>query len=463
MDNIHIRDYKGKHVHFIGIGGISMSGLAEILHEKGYRISGSDLQPSPITESLMHKGMTIYKGHSADNIQGAELVVYTAAVKDDNPELVEAKKRNIPAMDRATLLGQIMDTYQTAIGVSGTHGKTTTTSMLALVMHESDLDPTILVGGQLDEIGGNVRTGNSDFFITEACEYVDSFLKFRPNIALILNIESDHLDYFKDIDHIYSSFVKYARLVPTSGYVIGCGDDPLVSKLLAEVDCNTISYGIDRPADWTAREITYDNTGCASFIVMKDGHSFGRFELKVPGRHNVYNALATIAASHIMGIPADKIKNSLLKYHGTHRRFERKGTTENKAVLIDDYAHHPTEIKTTINAALNYPHNKLWCIFQPHTYTRTKMLFNDFIEAFEGVDQLIITDIYAAREKDTGEIHSRMLADAIAQKGHNCIYISSFEEIIEYVKNHSQPEDLIITMGAGSIYKVGEALLGNRN
>lgn len=463
MEHIHIRDYKGRHVHFIGIGGISMSGLAEILHEKGCRVSGSDLQTTPITEGLKNKGMTIYQGHNADNIQGADLIVYTAAVKDDNPELVEAKKRNIPAMDRASLLGQIIETFQTAIGVSGTHGKTTTTSMLALVMHESELDPTILVGGQLDEIGGNVRTGNSGFFITEACEYVDSFLKFRPNIALILNIDRDHLDYFKDIDHIYSSFVKYASLVPKSGHVIGCTDDPLVAKLMGSLDCNTISYGIDKPADWTAREITFDNRSCASFNAIYKGQSIGRFELKVPGRHNVYNALATIAAARIMGIEAEQIKSSLLKYHGTHRRFERKGTTQNQAVIIDDYAHHPTEIRTTINAALNYPHNRLWCIFQPHTYTRTKMLFNDFVEAFEGVDQLIITDIYAAREKDTGEVHSHMLADAIAEKGQNCIYISSFEEITEYVRNHAQPQDLIITMGAGTVYKVAEALLGRGN
>ena len=459
MGNLHIKDFIGKHIHFIGIGGISMSGLAEILHEKGCRISGSDLQQSAITERLKNNGIAVYQGHNSENINGADLIIYTAAIREDNPELAEAKIRNIPYMDRATLLGQIMETYRYAVGVSGTHGKTTTTSMLSLIMDRSGLDPTILVGGELDEIGGNVRAGRSEYFITEACEYVDSFLKFHPYMAVILNIDRDHLDYFKNIDQIYSSFVKYAGLVPKTGYVVGCGDDPLVSKLMKEAACRTVSYGIDNPADWTAQEITYDISGCASFLAGNNGKDFGRFELKVPGRHNIYNALASIAAADIMGIPADRIKSALLHYHGAHRRFEIKGKTGNQATIVDDYAHHPTEIKATIRAALNYPHNRLWCVFQPHTYSRTRKLFREFTEAFDGVDTLILADIYAAREKDTGEINSRMLAEAIAEKGRQCVYMPDFQEIEDYIRKYSRPNDLILTMGAGNINQVGDVLL----
>lgn len=459
MGTHHIRNFTGRHIHFIGIGGISMSGLAEILLERGYRVSGSDLKPSALTARLENKGATIYQGHGAQNIQGADLIVYTAAVKHDNPELMEAGKQNIPYMDRATLLGQIMDTFRFSIGVAGSHGKTTTTSMLSIMMNHAGLDPTILVGGELDEIGGNVQTGQGDYFITEACEYMDSFLKFHPDLAIILNIDRDHLDYFKDMGQIYNSFVDYANLIPQSGFLIGCEDDDLTARLMKEVTCQAISFGIDRPADWMAREISYDKQGHASFFVWHNGRSLGQFTLKIPGKHNIYNALASIAACDIMCISSDKMQEALLHYGGTHRRFELKGVTYNQTTIVDDYAHHPTEIKATITAALNYPHHRLWCIFQPHTYTRTKMLFQEFTQAFHGVDFLILTDIYAAREKNTGEIHSSMLAEAISQKGQNCIYLSDFKEIADYIRIHSLPGDLIITMGAGNIYEVGDALL----
>jgi UDP-N-acetylmuramate--alanine ligase len=456
---IHIRDFTGKHVHFIGIGGISMSGLAEILLERGYRVSGSDLRQSGLTARLERKGAAIYQGHNAQNIREADLIVYTAAVKDDNPELMEAKKQNIPYMSRATLLGQIMETYRFSIGVAGAHGKTTTTSMLSIMMNHAGLDPTILIGGELDEIGGNVQIGQSEYFVTEACEYMDSFLKFHPYMAVILNIDKDHLDYFKDMNQIYSSFVNFANLVPKSGYVIGCGDDPLVARLMEEVSCSTISYGIHHPCNWLAHDIVYDKEGHSSFLVENNGRNLGQYTLKVPGKHNIYNALASIAACDIMGIPSDSMQEALLHYGGTHRRFEVKGKTYNQAVIIDDYAHHPTEIKATIRAALNYPHNRIWCIFQPHTYTRTKKLFQDFTEAFHGVDFLILADIYAAREKNTGDISSEMLAEAIAQKDLNCTYIPGFSLITDYVREHAKPGDLIITMGAGNIYEIGNALL----
>ena len=459
MENIHIENFKGKHVHFIGIGGISMSGLAEILHIKGYKISGSDLQHSAITDRLKANGIVVYEGHTGNNIDGADLIVYTAAVKEDNPEMIETKKRMMPYMDRATLLGQIMKTFSYAIGVSGTHGKTTTTSMLSIILDQANLDPTILVGGELDAIGGNVRTGNSNYFITEACEYVESFLKFHPYMALILNIDSDHLDYFRDLDHIYSAFVKYAELVPNNGYIIGCSDDPLVAKLMQGVQCRIVSYGIDNNADWTAHDISYDDSGCATFRVKNNQNEIGLFILKVPGKHNVYNALAALAASFTIGISIDVIKEALLNFHGTHRRFEIKGTTDNGVIVIDDYAHHPTEVKATLKAALNYPHNRIWCVFQPHTYTRTRKLFKEFVGAFSDVDSLIIADIYAAREVDTGDIHSKTLANAIADNNQSCVYLPSFESIVTYLKEHLEPNDLVITMGAGNIYQVGESLL----
>ncbi|NLC42930.1 MAG: UDP-N-acetylmuramate--L-alanine ligase [Clostridiales bacterium] len=455
----HIRDFTGKHIHFIGIGGISMSGLAEILLEKDYRVSGSDLQASGLTKRLHDNGAQVYQGHDAKNIKDVDLVIYTAAVKDDNSEIIEAKRRNIPIMDRATLLGQIMETFSFSIGVAGTHGKTTTTSMLSTMMHRANLDPTILVGGELDEIGGNVRTGQSEYFITEACEYMDSFLKFKPFLAMILNIERDHLDYFKDIEHIYSSFLKFAQIVPKYGYVLGCGDDPLVAKLMKEVHSQTVSYGIDSPCDWMAFDISYDNLGNSVFRVENNGRNLGYFNLKVPGKHNIYNALASIAACGIIGIPSDVMKDSLLHYHGTHRRFELKGKTDKQVTVLDDYAHHPTEVKATITAAHNYPYNQLWLIYQPHTYTRTKELFQEFTEAFQGVDYLIFADIYAAREKDPGDISSRMLAEAIADKGQNSIYLSNFSQIADYIKEHAKPDDLVITMGAGNVYQIGDILL----
>jgi UDP-N-acetylmuramate--alanine ligase len=459
MSIYHIRNFIGKHIHFIGIGGISMSGLAEILLEKGCQISGSDLLSSGLTRRLQKNGATIYQGHDAQNIKEVDLVVYTAAIKEDNPEMIESRKRNIPLMDRATLLGQLMETFSFSIGVAGTHGKTTTTSMLSTMINRAGLDPTILVGGELDEIGGNVRTGQSEYFITEACEYMDSFLKFKPFMAMILNIERDHLDYFKDIQHIYSSFLKFAQLVPKSGYVLGCADDPLVAKLMKEVHSQTVSYGIDSPCDWMAFDISYDNLGNSVFRVENNGKDLGYFSLKVPGKHNIYNALASIAACGIIGISTGVMKESLLHYHGTHRRFELKGKTSNQVTVLDDYAHHPTEVKATITAAHNYPYNRLWCIYQPHTYTRTKELFKEFTEAFEGVDYLIFADIYAAREKDPGDINSRMLAEAIADKGQNSIYLPDFKQIANYIQEHAKPDDLVITMGAGNVYQIGDILL----
>jgi len=459
LSSIHIDSFAGRHVHFIGIGGISMSGLAEILKMKGFTVSGSDLKATPITERLRHNDIKVYIGHTAQNVKDADLVVYTAAVKEDNPELVETIRQGIPSIDRASLLGQIMESYEYSIGIAGTHGKTTTTSMLSVILDKAGLDPTILVGGELDAIGGNVRIGQSPYFVTEACEYVGSFLKSRPYMAVILNIDMDHVDYFRDIEHIYQTFLEYARRVPESGYVIGCNDDPRVKRIMGEVKCRTVSFGLEPGADWTARDICYDEMGCASFNVIRHDYDMGKCKLKIPGRHNILNALAAAAAAYALGVSADTIIEGLLDFNGTHRRFEIKGKTEKGAVVIDDYAHHPTEIKATIKAALNYPHKRIWCVFQPHTYSRTKQLFDEFTEAFWGIDHLVIADIYAARETNTEGIHSKDLADAIRRKGMDCIYIDGFDGIASYLKQNTEAGDLIMTMGAGDIYQVADAIV----
>jgi len=458
MKNFTINNLAEGRIHFVGIGGISMSGLAEILLHKGYRVSGSDMKDSHIIKKLREKGADIHIGHQASHIDGADLVVYTAAVKQDNPEIAEALKRNIPIMDRASLLGEIMQTFPNSIGIAGTHGKTTTTSMLSVILCHAGLDPTVLVGGELDDIGGNVRIGNSDYFITEACEYHESFLHFPPYMAIILNIDIDHLDYFKDIDDIYHSFWKYANLVPKNGYIIGFEDDPLVSQLLKEVNTRTVTFSIDKQANWMARNIKFNNKGCATYRAFYNGEDMGVFTLNVPGRHNVCNALAATAAAQALGISCDTIRESLASFRGTHRRFEIKGKMGD-ITIIDDYAHHPTEIKATLEAAKKYPHQKIWCIFQPHTYTRTQKLLYEFAESFLDADEVIITDIYAAREKDTGIVHSKDLAKAVLDGGCSCRYLSSFDDAVEFLKKNARPGDIVLTMGAGDIYEVGDRLL----
>lgn len=446
-----------KKVHFIGIGGISMSGLAEILIDYGYKVSGSDRSGSKLTDKLIKLGAEVHVGHSAQNVHGSDIVVYTAAIKEDNPEYIEAKRLGIPTFDRAEFLGYIMKDFKKGIAVAGTHGKTTTTSMLSLVLLKSGLDPTIMVGGEVDAIGGNVRPGKSPYFITEACEYKGSFLKFYPYIGIILNIDADHLDYYKDINEIYDTFLKFAMLIPREGLLIGCAEDERVLKLMDNVSCNKITYGI-KSGNFTAEAISYDSRGFASFTALYNGKVFGNFRLLVPGEHNVLNALASIAAAHFFGLSYEDIASSLLEFTGTHRRFEKLG--EKKGVtVIDDYAHHPAEIKATIKAAKNFPHGKLYCVFQPHTYTRTITLFEDFSNAFHGLDKLILTDIYAAREKDSGIVSSSMLNDAVCAKGVNSIYIKEFEDILKYLEENLKPGDVIITMGAGDVYRIGEMYL----
>lgn len=447
------------HVHFIGIGGISMSGLAEILLDEGFQVSGSDARESALTRHLESLGARVFYGQRPENIlPGTDLAVYTAAIHPDNPEYAAAKAAGIPMLTRAELLGQIMKNYRLPIAVAGTHGKTTTTSMASEILLEARRDPTISVGGILPSIGGNIRVGGSETFITEACEYTNSFLSFFPKIGIILNMDADHLDFFKDIQDIRRSFRKFAELIPADGTLIIDRDTPAWETVAEGLPCRVITYSLKEDADYTAREIQFDQEGHPSFTAFRGSESLGRFSLKIPGRHNVSNALAAIALADLLGIKEDDVRRGFLRFHGADRRFQYKGTFQGVTV-IDDYAHHPTEIRATLEAAQNYPHKALWCVFQPHTYTRTKALFSQFAQALSLADHVVLADIYAARETDTLGISSEALAAAVSDLGTDSVYLPSFEAIEEFLKKNCSPGDLLITMGAGDVVNIGEKLI----
>ena len=447
------------HAHFIGIGGISMSGLARILLMENFKVSGSDLTQSPITQELCDLGATVFYGHKAENIApDVDCVIYTAAISPDNNEFMEVKRRKIPILTRSEFLGQIMLNYKMPIAVSGTHGKTTTTSMLSTVLLKGNMDPTVSVGGILPIINGNIRVGDSEVFITEACEYANSFLDFNPEISIILNIEADHLDFFKDLESIMDTFRKFAKKLPPTGTLIINGDIKDYQYITNDLDCNIITYGFSEGLNYTASNITYNHQGLVSFDCIKDGKLIDNISLSVIGEHNASNALASIAASKALGLPMETIRNGLKDFDGVVRRFEYKGTF-NGVNIFDDYAHHPTEIEATLKAISNYPHKELWCVFQPHTYTRTSALFDDFVEVLSKVDHLILTDIYAAREQNIIGISSEDLLVKIATKGTDVKYFKTFTEIENYLKKKCLPEDLLITMGAGDVVNIGENLL----
>lgn len=456
----HIDFNHPNHVHFIGIGGISMSGLAEILLERGFTVSGSDAHESELTDKLEANGAKVFYGQRPENIiEGIDVVVYTAAVHPDNPEFMAAEQKGLPILTRAELLGQIMRNYGQSIAVSGTHGKTTTTSMLSEILMDAKEDPTISVGGMLDAIGGNIRVGSADLFVTEACEYTNSFLSFFPTMGIILNIEADHLDFFKDIDDIRHSFRRFAKLLPESGTLIINSDIRNYEEIYEGLSCKVITVGSDvKKSHYSAANITFDHTACPTYDLLVDGKKTDTITLGVPGVHNVYNSLAAIAAARELGIGNEQIKAGLAAFTGTHRRFEKKGELDG-VTIIDDYAHHPQEIEATLSTAMNYPHREVWCVFQPHTYTRTKALMEDFAKALSKADHVVLADIYAARETDNLGISSKTLADKISALGTDTWYFPSFEEIEKFLLKKCVNGDLLITMGAGDIVKVGEKLL----
>lgn len=447
-----------KKVHFIGIGGISMSGLAEILLKRGYKVSGSDRQESDMTNKLKGMGAEIYIGHNASNIRNVDLVVYTAAISADNPELLKSKELNIQTMDRAEFLGHVMLGHKYNVAVSGTHGKTTTTSMLAHIVLEAKVDPTILVGGNLDIINGNALVGESDYFVTEACEYKASFLKFHPYIGIILNVDADHLDFYRDINHIKDTFNEFINIIPEDGYLVCNADDLNAQDILKNSHkCNIMTYGIEN-GEYKAKNITYNSLGHGSYDLYRDNEYLFSVELSVPGKHNVLNSLSAACTSIALKLPVEAVKNGLLSFVGTHRRFELKGKKDDVTV-IDDYAHHPTEIAATLEAAKCVEHKDIYVVFQPHTYTRTKALFEDFSKTFDSVDHLILADIYAAREKDTGVVSSEMLCDAIKARNVDAVNMHNFDDMVEFLRNNAKPGDLIMTIGAGDVYRVGEMFL----
>lgn len=447
------------HVHFIGIGGISMSGLAEILLEEGFTISGSDAKQSALTDSLAQKGATIYIGQKASNLSiRPALVVYTAAIREDNEEFKAAVDAGIPMLSRAELLGQIMDNYEKSIAVAGTHGKTTTTSMISQILLVAKADPTISVGGILKAIGGNIRVGGSEVFITEACEYTNSFLHFHPKYSIITSVEAEHLDFFKDIDDIRRSFHEFAGNTAHDGVLIINGQIAALDQITNNLSCSVTTYGLCENDDFYAKNITYNDHACGTYTLMHKTEDLGTVSLSVPGRHNVSNSLAAIALCLNLGLPLDVIKKGLLQFGGTKRRFEYKGT-KNGITVIDDYAHHPTEVAATLTAARNYPHGRIICVFQPHTYSRTKAFLSDFARVLSMADIVVLADIYAAREKNTIGISSKDLLAELQKNGQESYYFPSFDEIEKFLSEKCINNDLLITMGAGDVYLIGEHLL----
>lgn len=448
------------HIHFIGIGGISMSGLAEILLEEGFTISGSDAKESPLTDKLASEGVQISYPQSAANItSGIDAVVYTAAIHEDNPEFAAAKNTGLPMLSRAELLGQIMDNYVNSVAVAGTHGKTTTTSMLSQVLLAADSDPTISVGGILKAIHGNIRVGHSDVFLTEACEYTNSFLNFHPKYSLILNIEEDHLDFFKDLADIRHSFRRFAENTAEGGTIIINGAIADYGEIVKDLPVSVVTYGLTEACDYYPSDITFDEKGCATYTAVHQGRALTSVKLNIPGMHNVSNSLAVIAAALSLKIELSTITSGISQFTGTDRRFELKGMYKDGVTVIDDYAHHPTEIAATLTAAQNYPHKRIICVFQPHTYTRTKAFLKDFAKALSLADVIVLADIYAARETDTLGISSKNIEDDLKALGKEAYYFPSFDEIENFLQKKCMNGDLLITMGAGDVVKIGENLL----
>lgn len=434
-----------------------MSGIAQVLLHRGDSVTGSDRQYSPEVQKLEDNGAKIFIGHSADNIKNPDVVVYTAAIGKDNPELLEARKRSIPTINRADFLGELMQDFESSIAISGTHGKTTTTGMLACIYNAALLNPTVMIGGNLPQINGNIQIGDSKIMVFEACEYVDSFLSFRPKIAIVTNIEEDHLDYFSGIAQIRDSFTKFLQVLPSDGFAVVNKDNKNAVVAADKADCRKVYFSLQDPsADYYASDIVY-NEGIPSFSINSDGKKLADITLNVRGEHNVYNALASFAVGFEYGLSSDTIAQGLADFVGTERRFEFRGEY-NGIKLFDDYAHHPTEIKTTFSTAAAIPHGKVWYIFQPHTYSRTKSLHNEFIDVLSIPENLIIADIYAARENPIKGITSENLA-----KNCGAMYIDGgLNAITEYLRNNAENGDIIVTIGAGDVNKIITELLNLR-
>lgn len=434
-----------KRVHFVGIGGSGMCPLAEILISKGYSVSGSDTSDSDTLDRIKNYGIPVFMEHAKSNVDGAELVVYTAAVKQDNPELVSAREQGIPTVERSVMLGIISRHFKRSVAVSGTHGKTTTTAMISQILIGSDFEPTAVIGGKLPSIGGNSYVGTSDIMVCEACEYVDSFLQITPAVAVILNVDADHLDYFENLDNIKKSFGKFVN--QTSDAVIVNGDDRNALDSVADSPVKVITFGFDESNSYRAVMTSPQSTVYDAFDFYYNNEKLCNIELSVPGKHNVYNALAAASAAHYLGVSPENIAENLHKFTGVHRRFEVLGKPCGITVA-DDFAHHPTEIRAALSAAMKMGFNKVWNVFQPHTYSRTAVLLDDFAEALSIVDEAIILEILPVRETNTYNIYNTDLGKKVS--GSKCI--DTFEEAAKYVCDNAKPGDLILTMGGGNVY-----------
>lgn len=453
----NIRQYlrPGVRVHMAGIGGVSMCALAEVLQGMGLRVQGSDMADSGTVKHLRSVGIPVAIGHSAENLQNCDLVIRTAAIHDGNPEIAGAIARGIPVYERAQGWGAIMQAYRNAVCVSGTHGKTTTTSMTTHIFMAAQKDPTVMIGGTLPLLGKGYRVGRGDTIILESCEYCNSFLNFFPTVAVILNVAADHLDFFKDLGDIEQSFRRFAGLTPRDGFIIANGDDAGARETLSGLDRKVHWFSVkDHDADIFADNVAFfDGFGC--FDVMAEGKRYAHVALHVPGKHNVSNALAAAAAAYVLGIDGRAVEEGLSAFTGAERRFQYKGEY-NGARIYDDYAHHPDELHALLDMARSLPHERLVCAFQPHTYTRTKALFDDFVRELRTVDVAVLAEIYAAREKNDVGVSSRDLCARIPGSA----YCATLKETAETLKHIIRPGDLVLTVGAGDIYRVGDMLVG---
>ena len=441
--------YKDKTIHFIGIGGISMSGIAEIMQSMGAIVTGSDMQESKVVRALEEKGIKVTIGINKDNIDASDIVVYTAAISEDNEELKRAKELNKPTFERAEFLGELTKEYKHVLCISGTHGKSTTTGMISSVFLEAKLPTTIQIGAILPKINANFYVGGHDYFIMEACEYKDSFLSFYPTSAIVLNIDDDHLDYFKNIDNIKASFTKYIHKLPKDGNLILNKDD-------------IYTYGINSEADLVAKNITYDELGHPIFDVYFKNELYLSLHLSVLGKHNIYNALAAVLMCLVHNVNKEAIIKGINEYHGVERRFEYIGKYKDNILVYDDYAHHPTEITSTYNAAKSIKCHQNWAIFQSHTYSRTKEHLEEFASILKKFDNIIIAPIYPARETNIYNVKEEDLVSLIKKDNPNVCYIPTFDEIVNYLKENVQDNDLVLTIGAGPVNEVGLALLGKK-
>lgn len=450
MKTAHIRDIPGGKIHMIGIGGSSMSGLAEMLIDQGYTVTGSDRDETYLVHFVREKNAQVFIGHKAENVHGADLVVYSAAIARDNPERVEAEKLGIPSIERAELLGQLMEGFPQAVGICGAHGKTTVTSMLSQILLENGMDPSIHIGGRLDAVGGSTRVGHSPIFVAEACEYNRSFLHLSPTVAVVLNIDADHLDCYRDIDEIEQTFGQYLALLPENGTAIGNGDDERIKRQFSRLNRRKILFGFGKELEWHPENLTEDGRGYASFELFHNGEKTATVHMGVPGMFNVMNAMAAAATAVHLGVSPVKAAETLGRFTGAHRRFELTDTIDG-VEIFHDYGHNPAEMRNAISIARKRCKGRLWAVMQPHTFSRVRTLFDQYLSCTEEADITLVTDICAAREKDPGDLNSGMLVSGMKEHGINAVWTPSFDDTEDYLKQHWKPGDLVITMGCGNI------------